>query len=82
MAGNEFEERDTTCVLDILDKYLPERARLRQNLFKKATIDYDIGLQCLQDIIYLCCNTERVVYHPGLCPEDGRCPGCSISMSR
>ena len=67
MAGNEFEERDTTCVLDILDKYLPERARLRKNIFKKATIDSDIGLQCLRDMIHLCCNTERVVYYPGLC---------------
>lgn len=82
MAGNEFDERDTTCVFHILEKYLPERARLKENLFKETTLDSDIGLQCLLDMIHLCRDTERVVYYPGLYPKDGRCPVCSTSMSR
>lgn len=81
-AGNEFEEHDKTCVFEILEKFLPQRARLKENLFKKVTLDSDIGRQCLLDMIHLCCDNERVVYYPGLCPEDGLCPVCSTSMSR
>ncbi|KAH2457205.1 hypothetical protein KXW63_002869 [Aspergillus fumigatus] len=39
IAGNRFTERDTTNVFDIYSKYIPIRARLRESLFKKATVD-------------------------------------------
>ncbi|KAF4201971.1 hypothetical protein CNMCM8927_000885 [Aspergillus lentulus] len=38
ITGNEFGEQDPTCLFDICRKYMPERARLRDNLFTKASI--------------------------------------------
>ncbi|KAF7137127.1 hypothetical protein CNMCM5793_007191 [Aspergillus hiratsukae] len=38
IAGNEFGEQDPTCLFDICRKYMPERARLRDNLFAKVSI--------------------------------------------
>ncbi|KAH1736917.1 hypothetical protein KXV51_002696 [Aspergillus fumigatus] len=38
ITGNEFGEQDPTCLFDIYRKYMPERARLRDNLFTKASI--------------------------------------------
>lgn len=82
IAGNEFAERDTTCLFDIYSKYLPERTRLRENLFKKVSMDSDVGRQSLQDMVNLCRSTERVVYYPKMSPIDERCPVCSQAMSR
>lgn len=82
LAGNRFSERDTTKVFDIYSKYIPVRARLRENLFKEATVDSEVGRQCLEDMVSLCKSTERVVYYPGLAPVDGLCPVCSKPMSR
>ncbi|CAI7595632.1 unnamed protein product [Penicillium viridicatum] len=81
MAGNEFEEHDKTCVFEILEKYIPQRARLDKSLFTETTLDSVIGRQCLLDMIHLCQDTERVAYYPGLCPEGGLCPICKTSMS-
>ncbi|GFG18462.1 conserved hypothetical protein, partial [Aspergillus udagawae] len=81
LAGNRFSERDTTKVFDIYSKYIPVRARLRENLFKEATVDSEVGRQCLQDMVSLCKSTDRVVYYPGLAPVDGLCPVCSTPMS-
>ncbi|EER41728.1 conserved hypothetical protein [Histoplasma capsulatum H143] len=81
IAGNEFNEKDTTSLFDIYSKYIPERARLKENLFKEVSLDSEIGRQCLQDAVDLCMSTERVAYYPGLSPVDGLCPVCSCSMS-
>lgn len=82
IAGNEFNEKDTTNLFDIYSKYIPERARLKENLFKEASLDSEVGRQCLQDAVNLCMSTERVAYYPRLSPVDGLCPVCSCSMSR
>lgn len=81
ISGNEFTERDRTPLFDVYKKYLPERARLRDVLFTKATLDSNIGQQCLEDMVALCTSTERVVYYPGLLPRENRCPICSKSIS-
>lgn len=80
VSGNDFLERDTTILFDIYKKYLPERARLREHLFKKETLDSQIGRRCLEDMITLCTSTERTVYYPGMSPTEGRCPICSKSI--
>ncbi|KAJ5675025.1 uncharacterized protein N7477_004959 [Penicillium maclennaniae] len=82
VAGNELKERDRTCLFDILRKYLPERARLRDNLFKEASLDSDTGKQCLHDMVSLCVGTESVVYYPGLRPENDKCPYCFKDILR
>lgn len=82
ISGNQFTERDMTSLFNIYKKYLPERARLRESLFTKTSLDSVIGQQCLEDMVALCISTERVVYYPGLLPEDNRCPICSKLMSQ
>lgn len=82
ISGNEFTERDMTCLFNIYKKYLPERARLSQSLFTETSLDSVIGQQCLGDMVALCKSTERVVYYPGLLPEDNRCPICSKLVSQ
>lgn len=82
ISGNEFTERDMTSLFNIYQKYLPERARLRESLFTETSLDSVIGRQCLEDMVALCTSTERVVYYPGLLPEDNRCPTCSKLMSQ
>lgn len=82
ISGNEFTERDTTSLFSIYKKYLPERARLSESLFMETSLDSFIGQQCLEDMVALCTSTERVVYYPGLSPEDNRCPTCSKFMSQ
>jgi hypothetical protein len=82
IAGNEFTERDQTCIFNICRKYMPERDRLRDNLFTKASLDSKIGRQCLQDMVKLCTSDEKVAYYPGETPVDGRCPVCPKEMSR
>lgn len=81
VSGNEFTERDKTPLFQIFKKYLPERARLRDSLFNKTSLDSNIGRQCLNDMVKLCTNTERVVYYPGLYPVNNCCPVCSLPMS-
>ncbi|KAJ5600686.1 hypothetical protein N7450_001753, partial [Penicillium hetheringtonii] len=76
-----FTERDKTPLFQIFKKYLPERARLRDSLFNKTSLDSNIGRQCLNDIVKLCTNTERMVYYPGLYPVNNCCPVCSLPMS-
>jgi hypothetical protein len=34
---------DTTLLFNIYKKYLPERSRLSENIFKEAALDSDIG---------------------------------------
>ncbi|KAJ5660882.1 uncharacterized protein N7484_000254 [Penicillium longicatenatum] len=82
LAGNKFSERDNTPLYNIYKKYLPERARLAENLLKEVTLDSPIGQQCLSDMVALCKSTERVAYYPGLSPEKGSCPICARLMSR
>lgn len=81
LSGNDFLERDTTPLFEVFEKYLPERARLIVNLFKKATLDSDTGRRCLEDMVMLCKSAERTVYYPGMSPKDGCCPTCSKAMS-
>jgi hypothetical protein len=71
-----------SLVFTICRKYMPERARLRDNLFTKASIGSEIGIQCLQDMVNICVSDERVAYYPCELPIDGRCPVCSREMSR
>ncbi|BAE64526.1 unnamed protein product [Aspergillus oryzae RIB40] len=49
IIGNDFLERDTTCLFQIYRKYMPERARLNDNIFKQVPLDSDVGRQCLRD---------------------------------
>ncbi|KAJ6127623.1 hypothetical protein N7523_003235 [Penicillium sp. IBT 18751x] len=81
VSGNDFSEQDRTPLFDIYKKYVPERARLRELLFTKTTLDSDIGQQCLRDMVALCISTERVAYYPKMLPIDDRCPICSRSIS-
>lgn len=81
VAGNDFSERDTTPLFEIHKKYLPERSRLSENIFKETTLDSDVGRQCLEDMVSLCKSTERVVYYPRMSPKEGRCPICSRRMA-
>ncbi|KAJ5138845.1 uncharacterized protein N7515_003693 [Penicillium bovifimosum] len=81
ISGNEFTERDRTPLFNIYKKYLPERACLRESLFTETSLDSVIGQQCLEDMVALCTSTERVVYYPGLLPEENQCPICSKLMS-
>lgn len=82
VAGNDFSECDTTSLFDIYKKYMPERSRLRDKLFQKASLESDEGKQCLYDMVSLCTSTEKVAYYPGLTPMDGRCPFCPIEIAR
>lgn len=82
IAGNNFSERDTTSLFDIYKKYMSERSRLRDNLFKKVSLESDVGKQCLYDMVSLCTLTEKVAYYPGLAPKNGRCPVCPRQMTR
>lgn len=82
IAGNDFSERDTTCLFDIQKKYMPERSRLADNLFREIPLDSEDGRQCLRDMVSLCMSTEKVAYYPGLSPKDGRCPICPREMAR
>lgn len=81
VSGNDFSERDRTPIFDIYKKYLPERARLKDFLFTKTTLESDIGQQCLRDMVVLCTSTERVPYYPKMLPTDDRCSICSTFMS-
>jgi hypothetical protein len=82
VAGNSFDERDTTNLFDIYRKYMPERDRLSKNLFTETPIHSDIGRQCLQDMLRLITSHERVAYYPGESPIDGKCSICQKEMSR
>ncbi|KAM0107297.1 hypothetical protein ACP6JB_007115 [Aspergillus fumigatus] len=74
IAGKDFTERDSTCLFSIYRKYMPERDRLRDNLFSEVTIDSETGRQCMLDMVAICTSEERVAYYPGELPIDGRCP--------
>ena len=82
IAGNEFEDRDSTNLLDIYCKYLPERERLRSHLFTKASLHSEIGRQCLHDMVNICRSREKVAYYPSEKPIDGKCPLSSKEMAR
>lgn len=82
IAGNDFTERDTTSLFDIYCKYMPERDRLRGDLFTDVPINSQTGRQCLQDLVNLCVSKERVAYYPGESPENGQCPICLTEMSK
>ncbi|GMG01327.1 unnamed protein product [Aspergillus oryzae] len=82
ITGNDFLERDTTCLFQIYRKYMPERARLNDNIFKQVPLDSDIGRQCLRDAVSLCTSVEKVAYYPGMTPVEGKCPICAKQMSR
>ncbi|OJD26824.1 hypothetical protein ACJ73_01791 [Blastomyces percursus] len=58
IAGSEFAEQDPTCLFHIHRKYIPERSRLRDNLFTEASIHSDVGRQCLQDMVSLCVSEK------------------------
>ena len=81
-TGNDFTERDTTCLFDIYKKYMPERSRSQEALFKEVPLDSEEGKQCLHDMIALCKSTEKVAYYPGMNPVNERCPVCQLPMSR
>jgi len=80
VSGNDFSERDSKTLFDVYKKYLPERSRLSENLLKKATLDTELGRQCLEDMVAICMSTERAVYYPGMAAEEGRCPICNKSI--
>ncbi|KAJ5138867.1 uncharacterized protein N7515_003715 [Penicillium bovifimosum] len=80
VSGNDFSECDSTSLFDIYKKYLPERSRLSENLLKKASLDSEVGRQCLEDMVTICTSSERTVYYPGMAPEGGRCPICEKSI--
>ncbi|BCR86530.1 uncharacterized protein ACHE_30517S [Aspergillus chevalieri] len=73
VAGNDFTERDLTCLFDIYRKYMPERSRIQEALFKEVPLDSEEGKQCLRDMISLCTSTEKVAYYPRINPIDGHC---------
>lgn len=81
IAGNDFSERDSTSLFEIYKKYVPERARLSENLFQEASLDSEVGQQCLSDLVTICTSTERVAYYPNMSPKQGQCPICSKAMS-
>lgn len=39
IAGNDVTERDTTCLFDIYKKYMPERTRIQEALFKEVSLN-------------------------------------------
>ncbi|KAF7590037.1 hypothetical protein BBP40_003426 [Aspergillus hancockii] len=82
ITGNDFLERDTTCLFQIYRKYMPERARLHDNIFKQVPLDSDLGRQCLRDAVSLCTSVEKVAYYPGTTPVKGKCPICAKQMPR
>ncbi|KAJ5475418.1 hypothetical protein N7539_007705 [Penicillium diatomitis] len=79
--GNNCPYRDTTPIFDIYRKYVSERSRLSENLFKEANVDSEIGRQCLEDMLSICKSVARVAYYPGLEPRDGRCPRCERAVT-
>ncbi|KAJ5639155.1 uncharacterized protein N7484_007017 [Penicillium longicatenatum] len=81
IAGNDFSERDSTPLFDIYKKYVPERARLSENLFQEASLDSKLGKQCLSDLVTICTSTERVAYYPNMSPKEGQCPTCAKVIS-
>ena len=82
ITGNDFAERDTTCLFDIYKKYMPERSRIQESLFEKVPLDSEKGKQCLHDMVALCKSTEKVAYYPRMNPVNERCPVCQLPMSR
>lgn len=82
ITGEEFEERDSTCLLNIYCKYMPERERLRNHLFTKASLHSETGRQCLRDMVSICVSKNKVAYYPSEEPVDGKCPVCSLEMAR
>ena len=82
IAGNDFAERDTTCLFDIYKKYMPERSRIQEALFEKVPLESEKGKQCLHDMVALCVSIEEVAYYPGMNPVKGCCPVCNLPMSR
>ncbi|KAJ5783459.1 uncharacterized protein N7518_009136, partial [Penicillium psychrosexuale] len=74
VSRNNFSERDSIPLFDIYKKYLPERARLSENLLKEVTLDSEIGRQYLEDIVTIYTSTEHAIYYPSIAPEEGRCP--------
>jgi hypothetical protein len=82
IAGNDIAERDTTCLFDIYKKYMPERSRIQEKLFKEVSLDSEEGRQCLHAMVSLCTSTEKVAYYPGLGPVRGLCPICETPMFR
>lgn len=82
IAGNDFTERDKTCLSDIYRKYMPERSRIQEALFKGVPLDSKEGKRCLHNMISLCTSTEKAAYYPGMNPVDGRYPVCQLPMSR
>lgn len=69
--GNEIDEQDRTCLFNIYSKYMPKMARLKENLFTEASIDSEIGRQCLEDMVALCTSTDKIAYYPEMAPVDG-----------
>ncbi|RJE22626.1 hypothetical protein PHISCL_05049 [Aspergillus sclerotialis] len=82
IAGKDIAERDTTCLFDIYRKYMPERARIQETLFREVSLESEEGRQCLHDMVSLCTSTEKVAYYPGFSPLNGLCPICETPMSR
>ncbi|BCS28042.1 uncharacterized protein APUU_61090S [Aspergillus puulaauensis] len=50
IAGSNLTERDSTSLFSIYAKYMPERLRLRDNLFTETPINSEIGRQCMLDM--------------------------------
>lgn len=82
IAGNGFEDQDSTNLLDIYCKYLPERGCLQSHLFTKTSLHSEIGRQCLQDMVNICRSREKVAYYPSEKLIDGKCPLCSKEIAR
>jgi hypothetical protein len=61
---------------------MPERDRLRENLFQEVPIHSELRRQCLYDMLNLIKSEERVAYYPGESPVDEKCPLCAKEMTR
>ncbi|KAJ5726673.1 uncharacterized protein N7483_008030 [Penicillium malachiteum] len=68
---HKFTKRDRTSLFGIFEKYLPERAWLKESLFTEIILDSLVGQQCLEDMVVLCVSTEHVVFYPRLSPTEG-----------
>lgn len=82
ITSNDFLERDTTCLFQIYHKYIPERARLHDNIFKQMPLDSDLGRQYLRDAVSLYASVKKMAYYPDMTPVKGKCPIYAKQMSR
>lgn len=67
-------ELETELRFQILRKYLPERDRLADLLFRETKARSADGPKIVQDLFSLCLQTITVLYRRGEEPQNGHCP--------